>query len=72
MPTLHMRGVYYVGHADGDLVVRPISTHVGFTVLDSIFLALSIVHPYVRGVYDVGSNVMLGVAGPSPHTWGLQ
>lgn len=22
MPTLHMRGVYYVGHADGDLVVR--------------------------------------------------
>ena len=53
MPTLHMRGVYYVGHADGDLVVRPISTHVGFTVLDSIFLALSIVHPYVRGVYSI-------------------
>ena len=71
MPTLHMRGVYYVGHADGDLVVRPISTHVGFTVLDSIFLALSIVHPYVRGVYSNGHSRPYERASPSLRAWGL-
>ena len=71
MPTLHMRGVYYVGHADGDLVVRPISTHVGFTVLDSIFLALSIVHPYVRGVYDSTKRKNNWRSSPSLRAWGL-